>query len=72
MSFKFSCHLTVVPIRTNVHVFCFSSIDDIVLNYMISILEDLGSPDATEESFDVDSFSEMMDAYLPGFCNIQW
>ncbi|XP_064628450.1 CUE domain-containing protein 2-A-like [Lineus longissimus] len=48
-----------------------SSIDDIVLSYMVSILEDLGTPDATEESFDVDSFSEMMDAYLPGFCNIK-
>jgi len=49
-----------------------SSIDDIVLSYMVSILEELGgnygerSVDA-DDPFDVDQFTEMMEAYLPGF-----
>ena len=30
-------------------------------------LEELGSEDALEDAFDVDDFSEMMEAYLPGF-----
>ena len=41
-------------------------IDDIVLNYIVGILEDLG----TEDCFDVDDFVEMMDAYIPGFTDI--
>ncbi|XP_018910769.2 CUE domain-containing protein 2 [Bemisia tabaci] len=43
-----------------------SSIDDIVLNYVVSILEDVGE-ESGEDSFDVDAFSEMMSAYIPEF-----
>ncbi|KAL4233734.1 CUE domain-containing protein 2 [Mactra antiquata] len=46
-----------------------SDIDDIVLNYVISILEDLGDSKNTDD-IDVDQFIEMMDAYIPGFANI--
>ena len=48
----------------------FSDIDDIVLNYVISILEDLGDSENAEENIDVDQFIEMMDAYIPGFGEI--
>jgi len=34
---------------------------------MISILEELGNSLAEDELFDVDQFTEMMEAYLPGF-----
>lgn len=44
-----------------------SAIDDIVLSYMISILEELGNSSVEDEVFDVDQFTEMMEAYLPGF-----
>lgn len=45
-------------------------IDEIVLNYLISILEDLGDSKNAEENIDVDQFVEMMDAYIPGFATI--
>lgn len=34
---------------------------------MISILEELGNSSVEDEVFDVDQFTEMMEAYLPGF-----
>ena len=42
-------------------------VDEVVLSYMIGILEELGDSTASEEVFDVEQFTEMMDAYLPGF-----
>ncbi|KAI8504664.1 CUE domain-containing protein 2 [Branchiostoma belcheri] len=45
-------------------------VDEIVLQYMTGVLEDLGSPDSSEDSFDVDQFVEMMEAYQPGFGQI--
>ena len=47
-----------------------SAIDEIVLSYMVSILEELGSDASADDAFDVESFTEMMDAYLPGFAEI--
>nr|XP_054774450.1 CUE domain-containing protein 2-A-like [Lytechinus pictus] len=38
-------------------------IDDIVLSYMLGVLEDLDSDDG----FEVEGFVEMMQAYIPGF-----
>ena len=48
----------------------FSDIDDIVLSYVISILEDLGDSENAEENIDVDQFIEVMEAYIPGFGEI--
>ncbi|GIY18345.1 hypothetical protein CEXT_410731 [Caerostris extrusa] len=48
-----------------------SSIDEIVLSYIIGALETLGSADSPEDVFDVDEFTEMMTAYIPAFLNIQ-
>eukprot|EP00058_Branchiostoma_floridae_P003234 XP_002588722.1 hypothetical protein BRAFLDRAFT_238326 [Branchiostoma floridae] len=47
-----------------------SCVDEIVLQYMTGVLEDLGTPDSSEDSFDVDQFVEMMEAYQPGFGQI--
>ena len=37
---------------------------------MISILEDLGDSENAEENIDVDQFIEVMEAYIPGFGEI--
>lgn len=37
--------------------------DDIVLGYIASVLEELGE----DQEFDVDDFAEIMVAYIPGF-----
>jgi hypothetical protein len=50
-------------------LFC-SSIDEIVLSYVVSILEDLGTEASVEEAFDVEGFCEMMAAYFPEFSAI--
>ncbi|XP_038048984.1 CUE domain-containing protein 2-A-like isoform X2 [Patiria miniata] len=42
------------------------AIDDIVLNYVVGVLEDVGNDD----EFDVGDFVEMMEAYIPGFKDI--
>lgn len=47
-----------------------SDIDEIVLNYVLGILEDLGDGNGSSEEMDVDEFIEMMDAYIPGFASI--
>ena len=47
----------------------FSGIDDIVLSYMISVLETLGM-EQDEANFDACEFSEVMSAYMPGFSEI--
>ena len=45
----------------------FRDIDDIVLSYVVGILQDLTTNYSVgdEESFDVDSFCEMLTAYMP-------
>lgn len=47
-----------------------SHIDEIVLSYVVSILEELGSDLGQEDIFDVESFSEMLTAYFPDFASI--
>nr|CAG4648780.1 EOG090X0A55 [Polyphemus pediculus] len=47
-----------------------SHIDEIVLSYVVSILEELGSEWGQEDLFDVESFSEMLTAYFPDFESI--
>lgn len=46
-----------------------SAIDEIVLSYVVSILETLAT-ESGDDAFDVDQFSEMMSAYLPAFSKI--
>lgn len=51
---------------------CFSSIDEIVLRYVVSILEELGGEVSgdVEDAFDAEGFCEMMAAYFPEFSTI--
>ncbi|XP_075218024.1 CUE domain-containing protein 2 [Lycorma delicatula] len=50
----------------------FSSIDEIVLSYVVSILEELGGEQSgeVEGAFDAEGFCEMMAAYFPEFSTI--
>lgn len=50
--------------------FCCSSLDDVLLSYITGVLEDLGSQQSVEENFDVEVFAEMLEAYIPGFAEI--
>ncbi|XP_013791789.1 CUE domain-containing protein 2-like [Limulus polyphemus] len=45
-------------------------IDEIILSYVVSILQSLGNSDAVADAFDVDQFIEMMAAYIPAFSSI--
>ncbi|XP_029464971.1 CUE domain-containing protein 2 [Rhinatrema bivittatum] len=47
-----------------------SAMDEVFFSYITSVLEDLGSPDASEENVDVETFVEMMEGYIPGFAEI--
>jgi hypothetical protein len=47
----------------------FSAIDEIVLSYVVSILEELGGETLgdVQDAFDAEGFCEMMAAYVPEF-----
>lgn len=47
-----------------------STLDDVLLSYITGVLEDLGSQESEEENFDVEVFVEMLEAYIPGFSDI--
>ncbi|XP_020486556.1 CUE domain-containing protein 2 [Labrus bergylta] len=48
-----------------------STLDDVLLSYITGVLEDLGSQQGVEENFDVEVFGEMLEAYIPGFAEIE-
>lgn len=50
-------------------MFC-SSVDEIVMSYIIGVLESLESANEPEDAFDVIEFAEMMSAYIPAFSTI--
>ena len=58
-----------IYIYMSVCLFIFSAIDEIVLNYVLGIIECLDCHDV-DETEDVEPFAEMMEAYLPGFGTI--
>ncbi|XP_076830536.1 CUE domain-containing protein 2 [Brachyhypopomus gauderio] len=47
-----------------------STLDDVLLSYITGVLEDLGSQAGVEENFDDEVFVEMLEAYIPGFSDI--
>ncbi|XP_076141400.1 CUE domain-containing protein 2 isoform X1 [Alosa pseudoharengus] len=47
-----------------------STLDEVLLSYITGVLEDLGSQGSAEENFDVEVFVEMLEAYIPGFAEI--
>lgn len=51
-------------------LFVSSGMDDVFFSYITGVLEELGSPESSEETFDMDTFVEMMEAYIPGFAEI--
>ena len=52
--------------NTRLSILCIiRDIDEIVLTYVISILEDLVEESDPNQTFDSDSFMEMIVAYLP-------
>ena len=67
--FFFSFFLFFIYIYMSVCLFIFSAIDEIVLNYVLGIIECLDCHDV-DETEDVEPFAEMMEAYLPGFGTI--
>lgn len=57
-------------IEAHIHNADLSALDDVLLSYITGVLEDLGSQDSVEENFDVEVFAEMLEAYIPGFAEI--
>ncbi|XP_015862202.1 CUE domain-containing protein 2 isoform X3 [Peromyscus maniculatus bairdii] len=47
-----------------------SGLDEVIFSYVLGVLEDLGPSGPSEENFDMDAFTEMMEAYVPGFAHI--
>lgn len=47
-----------------------SGMDEVFFSYLTSVLEGLGCPESAEEDFDMETFVEMMEAYIPGFADI--
>nr|SVE90658.1 EOG090X0A55 [Daphnia sinensis] len=60
----------LVFLKDNIPQANLSHIDEIVLSYVVSILEEIGSDLCQEDIFDVESFSEMLTAYFPDFASI--
>ena len=63
------CHLLSVLLWSFVLLFC-SAADEIVVQYVLGVLENLGCGSELDEEEEVEPFSEMMTAYLPGFSDI--
>ena len=53
------------PCQYQYYLLSYRDIDEIVLTYVISILEDLVEESDPSQAFDSDSFMEMIVAYLP-------
>ncbi|ERE78839.1 CUE domain-containing protein 2 isoform X2 [Cricetulus griseus] len=47
-----------------------SGLDEVIFSYVLGVLEDLGPSGPSDENFDMDAFTEMMEAYVPGFGHI--
>ncbi|KAG8435115.1 hypothetical protein GDO86_013171 [Hymenochirus boettgeri] len=47
-----------------------SSMDEVFFMYITGVLEELGSQDSSEEDFDMESFVEVFEGYVPGFSEI--
>nr|Q6NU18.1 RecName: Full=CUE domain-containing protein 2-A; AltName: Full=Mitotic phosphoprotein 38 [Xenopus laevis]AAH68784.1 LOC398317 protein [Xenopus laevis] len=47
-----------------------SALDEVFYAYATGVLEELGSQNSSEEDFEMESFVEMLEAYIPGFSEI--
>nr|CAG4652018.1 EOG090X0A55 [Triops cancriformis] len=57
-------------LKENVANAALSHVDDIVLSYIVSIVEELSLEGSSEDAFDVEAFSEMLAGYFPEFSTI--
>ncbi|XP_006880044.1 PREDICTED: CUE domain-containing protein 2 [Elephantulus edwardii] len=57
-------------VRTHLPEADLSGLDDVIFSYVLGVLEDLGPSGLSEENFDMEAFTEMMEAYVPGFAHI--
>ena len=70
MLWNFSAYL-YLPIHNVLIIELSSTLDEIVLNYVATVLESLAMESGKlEGSFDVEEFCEMLTAYFPGFESI--
>ena len=62
------CYLSATIVLTlGAYLLC-SALDDVILDYVVEVLTNLG--DADENSFDVDQLHEMIAAYVPEFTQV--
>ncbi|XP_073541869.1 CUE domain-containing protein 2 isoform X1 [Phyllobates terribilis] len=47
-----------------------SAMDEVFFSYVTGVLEELGSQDSSDEDFDMETFMEMLEGYIPGFADI--
>ncbi|XP_069609379.1 CUE domain-containing protein 2 [Ranitomeya imitator] len=47
-----------------------SAMDEVFFSYVTGVLEELGSQDSSDEDFDMETFMEMLEGYIPGFAEI--
>lgn len=57
-------------VRTHLPEADLSGLDEVIFSYVLGVLEDLGPSGPSEENFDMEAFTEMMEAYVPGFAHI--
>ncbi|XP_018418007.1 PREDICTED: CUE domain-containing protein 2 isoform X1 [Nanorana parkeri] len=47
-----------------------SSMDEVFVSYVTGVLEELGTQETSEDDFDMETFLEMLEGYIPGFAEI--
>ncbi|KAG3264184.1 CUE domain-containing protein 2 isoform X2 [Urocitellus parryii] len=57
-------------VQTNLPEADLSGLDEVIFSYVLGVLEELGPSGPSEENFDMEAFTEMMEAYVPGFAHI--
>lgn len=62
--------LEISSVLASVLVPSYSGLDEVIFSYVLGVLEDLGPSGPSDENFDMDAFTEMMEAYVPGFGHI--
>nr|DBA15320.1 TPA: hypothetical protein GDO54_004549 [Pyxicephalus adspersus] len=47
-----------------------SAMDEVFFSYVTGVLEELGSQESSEDDFEMETFIEMLEGYVPGFAEI--
>ncbi|KAM5140834.1 CUE domain-containing protein 2 isoform 1-T3 [Mantella aurantiaca] len=48
-----------------------SAMDEVFFSYVTGVLEELGSQESSEDDFEMETFIEMLEGYIPGFSEIR-